>query len=383
MASIESIVTVIRRKGAVDSQPFWSELQSIDDEVTRERFACDIISMVCESSPLDADAIKRCLNRAGHDFLVTDYPTDWFDKFEGNDIVKTTKTNLALPYPTKGITAPFAIKVVNNNRLNEDLSFLVKRGRSTLLCARCTALGLEICNSGWPVSFIHGTDNLQLLHSAMKTAIRHLILLRRIHCAPRIRLLMDEITSTACDQLSIHFDREGDYVNMYVDLTLSETLIWTHIRKSYKSLINKYRHRKPVVSLSFDPSDGIFLRDKYIDTTLMEYQNSMMSVGQGCLLKFGDDDRTRVAITGIVDVPTTSDARVAYYNIGAYDKTNPCHYALYQTIQYLCDQKYGRFYIGVGARYRSADTKLGTIQFFKQGFATDIERYKVAETSMS
>jgi hypothetical protein len=385
MVTTEAIVDSIKRNGAVNTQPFFETLNAQESPNHRLRYALEIIAMVEPVAPIEANAVRHYLKRAGHHIEFTTICTDWFDSHEGNHVVRRTVNSPSLPQPQEGVTAPFIRNKIYDDLAEEmesDVSFLVMKRNRVIIDVRCVIFDLEINNSGLPVIMIYGTDDQKLLRSAMRTAIKHLRLLRRVYCAPNVRLLVDDLTATACGDLSIQFHGIRNFLNAYVDLTLSEEEIWIHIRKSYRSLINKYRQRQPVISNKFGEVRNFF-NDKFCYGLSVKYQEYMMAYNTGVLLTYYNDRSQISAVIGITEIAATPQCRFCYFNVGGFEKSEPCHYALYNTIRYLKGQSYQRFYLTIGGTDQDVSTKIGAINFFKSGFSTHIDHYRVGVTSMS
>ncbi len=385
MTEPATVADLVRRQGAANTPALFEELNSRSGSGGQAAYGAQIIALLNQTAPIEANAIRHYLKRAGHSFIFNAIDTDWLDTRENNRVVRRTATMPGLPWPRNGITAPFIRNRIYDDLAQEresDLSFLVMRRDQVLIDARCVIYDNEINNSGPPVTLIYGTDEPSQRQSAIRTVLRHLRLLRRVYCVPRVRLLVDDLTATAAAGLSVGFAGLRNFVNIHVDLTRNDTEIWSHLRKSYRPLITRYGHRQPTVSWGFGEARGFFA-DKFCYGPSMDYQEYMMATKAGVLLTWHTENGRIGAAIGLTDVATGPDYRTCYFNIGGFDKTEPGHYALYSALLYLKRQSCQRFYLGICSTDQDRSTKIGSINFFKSGFSATIDHYRIGLTSMS
>ncbi len=385
MVAIDTIAEWVRRNGAVNTPAFFDALNAQNSKEGKLRYALEVAARTEAQAPMEANAIRCYLKNTGYEVTVADLCTNWFDQRENNGVVQITNDTPLLPHPRDGVTAPFVKNKIYDElarELGTDVSFSVIKRESTLINVRCVIFDNEINNSGLPITIIYGTQNIDLQLSALRTALRHLRLLRRVYCVPKIRLLVDEVMARACAHLAIEFDGVRNFVNIFTDLTLSEAAIWSQTRRSYRPLINKYRHRQAIITRTFDGVETFF-KDKFCHDISMQYQKYMMINNAGALYTYYNENGQLSAIIGVTDIVTGLHHQLSCFNIGAFEKSEPGHYALYNTLRHLKEQNYRRFYLGLCSTEQAVSTKVGAINFFKTGFSTQVETYRVGVTSLS
>lgn len=127
----------------------------------------------------------------------------------------------------------------------EDLSFIIKKDDKYIALA---IVFLENIENNISISANNGyiPSPLYIDEKAQKIVFKHIDFLAQIKNIKQIKFYMD--SSLFIENNFIHkFNilKKYDYfetnnLNLYIDLTLDEKVLWTNLNKSYKSLINKY-----------------------------------------------------------------------------------------------------------------------------------------------
>ena len=386
MKPTESIAELVMKYGACDVGTLIEKLGATCDDETLLFFE-GIIRVVERSSPLDANAIRHCLARHGYPVNFIEQNTDWHDSNEDNYVKNCKDVPSNLLNSIKGAIMPFVASDEQKlfyNKLSSDrphdISFSVISKGVIVLHVKCQIAGMEINNYGRPVTFIPGARNQLIAKSALRTAIRHLMLLRRVYCATTIRMLLDEITTEVCAGMHIVFDSIGIFLQTYIDLTMSERDIYSPIRKSYRPLINKYKHRLPVM---VDDIHDImpFLDGRHTALFSLEMQQHMNLLGLGRVLSYYNEGDRLIGVVGVTRIGCPQN-RLSYYNFGAFEQDQQSHYAIYNAIMHMKQQSYNRWYFNICALERPQSTKFGSIQFFYAGFSPTIVKLRVGLTSM-
>jgi hypothetical protein len=166
----------------------------------------------------------------------------------------------------------------------------------------------------------------------------------------------------------------------FVDLSLSETELWSSLRKSYKSLINWGRRNLALELVDQSNADPeVFVRFHSFhrevagrETRTQEtwdIQFDMVAAGEAyCVMgRMGE----RLVSANFVQL-----SGIPYYGVGVYDRTLMAegmalaHWPLYFAILHAKKLGFPKFLLGdVGEGHSS---KENSIAYFKRGFATDI-----------
>lgn len=127
----------------------------------------------------------------------------------------------------------------------EDLSFIVKKDDKYIALA---IVFLEKIGNNLSISASGGyiPSPLYIDEKSQKIVFKHINFLAQIKNIKQIKFYMDSslfIENNFMQKFNIlkKYDYfETNNLNLYIDLTLDEKVLWTNLNKSYKSLINKY-----------------------------------------------------------------------------------------------------------------------------------------------
>ncbi|MEX0967234.1 MAG: hypothetical protein WD077_08340 [Bacteroidia bacterium] len=234
------------------------------------------------------------------------------------------------------------------------------------------------------VSYYNMPVNIFLTKPLVSKKIVTLILdfLKEISNGNEIKLydnsfLTYELIGSADLKLSI--SQEYSYI---VDMSVDMEIIWTNIRRRYKSMINwciKNINYKIITSDNFDRDEFLKLKQFHLETAgkstrsdrSWEIQMDMIANGEAFLINGYLEDK-------LVSSGWYMLGEVTYYGVGVYDRelmnTNRgiAHGSMYKAIEYV-HQKGGKgFLLGYYEDYDKLSEKEQQIFNFKRGFSHEL-----------
>jgi hypothetical protein len=266
----------------------------------------------------------------------------------------------------------------------QDLSFSVYCGNNMIVHVPCFIINKT---AGWhdgtsSVPMFSPHESAETIAEASRLVVEQLHKILQMPDVSEIKLLSsDKLPESAFDCLSV---TDNSRYYGYIDLTLSDSEIWRHLRKSYHSLINtgKRSFERRIYSnpVQLPRSVKEFIKNSrgMIDETFygMLYRLSQASSAVFIYLAGGE-------IAAAIEVCSWnkfSSSGDFLYSVGAYnyEVTIPTHFCLYDSAIYFKDRSLSsRFYVMNASRCNrdlsdENQAKLAQIDFFKRGFCTNV-----------
>jgi hypothetical protein len=266
----------------------------------------------------------------------------------------------------------------------QDISFSVYNGNNMIVHVPCFIIDKT---AGWhdgtsSVPMFSPHENAETIAAASRLVVEQLHKILHMPDVSEIKVLSSEkLPESAFDCLSV---TDNSRYYGYIDLTLSDTEIWRHLRKSYHSLINmgrrNYERRIYSNPLQIPRLVKEFIKNSrgMIDETYygMLYRLSQASSAVFTYL-IGDEIAAAIEVCSWNKFSNSGDF---LYCIGAYNyEVNiPTHFCLYDSAMYFKDRSSSSNYYVMNASRCNRDlndenqAKLAQIDFFKRGFCTHV-----------